>query len=62
MAEYASGKKHVAKTLKPGDSKQTYEVPPEPAEQVALQEEPEVEAIDPPADPKFIVTGLVLRA
>jgi hypothetical protein len=59
-AKYRSGKAAQARNFDPLDAKQTYIVGPEPAEQVAGQEEP-VEPEVPDADPDggLTVSGLV---
>jgi hypothetical protein len=53
-ATYASGKKAALGTFKPSKDKQTYTVPPEPAEAP-----PVVAAGDSAPDPKMLVTGLL---
>ena len=58
-ARYASGVTHSSQTFKPGLGKQTYDVPPEPAEQVAHTSKPDVRAIDAPPNPKLTVTALL---
>ncbi|MBN2560751.1 MAG: hypothetical protein JXQ75_07470 [Phycisphaerae bacterium] len=60
-AMYASDKRTRSQTFTPGEGKQTFVVGPEPAEEVAVddQGEGDAEPIDPPADPAFTVTGLV---
>ncbi len=62
-ARYSSGTKHLSMTFTPGEEKQTYEVPPEPAEQVVVyQEGGPVPPRDLPADGRFAVTALLTYA
>lgn len=55
-ATYSSGKKALSATFSPKKEKQTYVVPPEPAEAVVQSNQP---VSDPPADPQYTVSGLV---